>query len=222
MNPFLPAFESPEPEHTACPFWFWNGDMQPDEIIRQIGLMFDKGIRSFVIHARVGLTVPYLSETWFERCELALGEAARCGMKVWLYDEDNWPSGYAGGRVLKQDSSHIGQNLGLARHYLRGGDCWKPEDREVAGERLVFACRIQSVNPLSPDPLHFQGPIERKFPWSDLAGHEHVYATESPLVLDFSREWIAPDGLGLPQRTCSAARNLSPASFAGPTKPRPP
>ena len=65
--------------------------------------MFEKGIRSFVIHARVGLTVPYLSETWFDRCGLALDEAAGRGMKVWLYDEDNWPSGYAGGRVLARN-----------------------------------------------------------------------------------------------------------------------
>jgi hypothetical protein len=51
-NPFESAYVSPEPEHTACPFW--DGDVQPDEMVRQIGLMFDQGIRSFVIHARVG------------------------------------------------------------------------------------------------------------------------------------------------------------------------
>ena len=27
-------------------------------------------------------------------------EAAKLGMKLWIYDESNWPSGYAGGRVL--------------------------------------------------------------------------------------------------------------------------
>jgi len=194
LNPFQSAFESPAPEHTACPFWFWNGDLEPTEIIRQIGLMFDKGIRSFVIHARVGLTVPYLSETWFKRCELALIKAARLGMKVWLYDEDNWPSGYAGGRVLKRDPNHIGQNLGLARHYLRDGDRWTPEPRAMTGEQLVCACRIDRVNPLPPDPLHFQGSVERDLPWWDLTGHEHVYASESPLVLEFDKEWIAPDG----------------------------
>ncbi len=193
-NPFQPAFESPEAEHTACPFWFWNGDMEPSEIIRQIGLMVDKGIRGFVIHARVGLSVPYLSEMWFERCELTLSEAARHGMKVWLYDEDNWPSGYAGGRVLERDPSFIGQNLGLVRHYLRGGERWQPAAHAGTGERFAFACRIESVNILPPDPLHFQGKSDLGLPWSDLSGHEHVYATTPPLVLDSAAEWIAPDG----------------------------
>ena len=51
MNPFQSAFESPAPDHTDCLIWFWNGDLGSEEIVRQIELMFEKGIRSFVIHA---------------------------------------------------------------------------------------------------------------------------------------------------------------------------
>ena len=182
-NLFSMAFDAPSAEHTACPFWFWNGEMDHAQMRHQIQLMFDQGIKAFVIHARVGLLVPYLSEAWFDCCQVAFKTAADLGMKVWLYDEDNWPSGYAGGRVIQQDSSFVGQNLGLVRHYLRGGEVWKPEARATTGERLIFACRIDIVNPLPPNPLHFQGSIEQEFHWSDLAGHEHKYALEPPLVL---------------------------------------
>jgi len=51
VNPFQSAFESPAPDHTDCLIWFWNGDLGSEEIVRQIELMFEKGIRSFVIHA---------------------------------------------------------------------------------------------------------------------------------------------------------------------------
>ena len=120
MNPFETAFLNPGAEHSACPLWFWNGDLEPNELLRQIGLMHQQGVLAFVIHARRGLEVEYLSETWFARCGLVIEEAARLGMKLWIYDEANWPSGYAGGRVLERDPNNIGQNLGLERHYVEG------------------------------------------------------------------------------------------------------
>ena len=197
MNPFQSAFESPEPEHTACPFWFWNGDMQPNEIIRQIGLMFDKGIRSFVIHARVGLTVPYLSDTWFERCELALGEAARLGMKVWLYDEDNWPSGYAGGRVLARNPDFVAQHLALEQRYLGGGQTLQLMLEHPEQVRAVLACRIAQVEALPANPLDFWKSSAAPPAWTDTKQFSHEYAAETPLTLeprDGRLEWTAGAG----------------------------
>jgi len=184
MNPFLSAFKAPEPEHTACPFWFWNGDLEPDEIIRQIGLMFDKGIRSFVIHARVGLTVAYLSETWFDRCELALEEAKRRGMKVWLYDEDNWPSGYAGGRVLARNADYVAQHLALERHYLSEGETLQLLLEHPEQVRAVLACRIEQVEALPANPLDFWKSPETSPPWSDTQHFKHHYSEETPLTLE--------------------------------------
>lgn len=43
------------------PFWFWNGDMQKEEIVRQIQEMKAKGIPGFMIHPRQGMEVPYMS-----------------------------------------------------------------------------------------------------------------------------------------------------------------
>lgn len=184
MNPFLAAFNAPQPEHTACPFWFWNSDLNPDEIIRQIGLMFDKGIRSFVIHARVGLTVPYLSETWFNRCELALDEAARRGMKVWLYDEDNWPSGYAGGRVLARNSDYVAQHLVLERHYLTEGETLRLALENPEQIRTILACRIEQIEARSANPLDFWKSSETSLPWSDTQHFKHHYSGETPLTLE--------------------------------------
>ncbi len=80
-------------EHGACPFWFWNGDLEPSELRRQIRLMHEQEVTAFIIHSRLGCSVAYLSEEWFDRCRIAIEQAARLGMKVWIYDEDNWPSG---------------------------------------------------------------------------------------------------------------------------------
>ncbi len=197
MNPFLNVFENPQAEHTACPFWFWNGDMLPAEIIRQIGLMFDKGIKSFVIHARVGLTVPYLSETWFERCEIALIEAARLGMKVWLYDEDNWPSGYAGGRVLAHNPDFVAQHLALESHYLSTGEKLHLSLEYPEKIQAIFACQIEKFEALPTDPLSFQKMSQAAHSWSDTKHFRHTFAKEQPIKLepaDNRLTWTAEEG----------------------------
>lgn len=82
------------------PFWFWNGDMKDDEIKRQIKEMANKGIRGFFIHPRQGLSIPYLSEKWFDKVSVAIDEAKKRGLEVWLYDEYPYPSGVSGGLVV--------------------------------------------------------------------------------------------------------------------------
>lgn len=191
------VFEQPQAEHSACPFWFWNGDLEPGELLRQIHLMYEKGIRAFMIHARKGLTVKYLSEEWFERVRLTVEEAARLGMKLWLYDEDNWPSGYAGGRVLARDSSYAGQNLALERHYIQGPAPFRLELARPEEVRAVLAARIAEACPISPDPLTFHKEGEKLAPWSDRAKYTHVYAQEEPITLaakDGAVTWDVPEG----------------------------
>lgn len=104
-------FLDPPGTYRPIPFWFWNGDLNEDELDRQLREMRDKGVMEAFIHARRGLEVPYLSETWFDRVGFTVRKAGEYGMRMWLYDEDNWPSGYAGGRVLKSHPECRAKNL---------------------------------------------------------------------------------------------------------------
>ena len=106
------SFEKIEYGHSPIPFWFWNDDLNEEHLIFQINEMKDKGIDEFIIHARRGLSVEYLSETWFDRVSLTIREAKKRGMGVWIYDENNWPSGYADGRVLTLDPEAKEKYLG--------------------------------------------------------------------------------------------------------------
>ena len=82
------------------PFWFWNGKMRDDDIKWQIKEMAVQGIKGFFIHPRQGLTIPYLSDEWFRKVGIAVDEAKRLNLEVWLYDEYPYPSGISGGEVL--------------------------------------------------------------------------------------------------------------------------
>lgn len=111
LKKLVENFAQPDDSYRPQPFWFWNDDLREEHLLYQLDEMQDKGISTFLIHARMGLSVPYLSEEWFDKFEFILSEAQKRGMKLWIYDEENWPSGYAGGRVLAEDENHCGKYL---------------------------------------------------------------------------------------------------------------
>ena len=92
-------FANPGAEFRGAPFWAWNGELDPETCRRQIDLLHDAGIGGFFMHSRVGLRTPYLSDRWFECVDACVDEAKKLKMRAWLYDEDRWPSGAAGGLV---------------------------------------------------------------------------------------------------------------------------
>lgn len=92
-------FLNPKSSYRVQPFWFWNGEMEESEIEHQIKEMADKGVGGFFICPRQGLTIPYLSEEWFEKVKFAVETAKKFQLEVWLYDEYPYPSGIAGGEV---------------------------------------------------------------------------------------------------------------------------
>ena len=95
----MALFADPPAEYRSVPFWVWNDDMSEDQIDRQLEDFKDKGIGGVFIHPRPGLITPYLSDRWFALCRYAVDKGKELEMKVWLYDENSYPSGFAGGHV---------------------------------------------------------------------------------------------------------------------------
>ncbi len=110
-------FANPPAEYTPIPFWFWNGDMDDKEIVFELEQMKQQGVFEAIIHARKGLAFGYLSSTWFAKVGLALETASRLGMRLWIYDESDWPSGYAGGKVVASDPSFSAKCLSVEKIY---------------------------------------------------------------------------------------------------------
>ena len=100
------GWSSPGREFRSAPFWSWNSRLDAARLCRAIDSMHSAGMGGFFMHSRYGLKTPYLSEEWFE-CVTACVERARSlGMKAYLYDEDRWPSGAAGGIVTRKNPEY--------------------------------------------------------------------------------------------------------------------
>ena len=100
--------------HSPAPFWFVNGRVEEWQIAREMEMMRAKGIDEVVVHPRYGLEVEYLSDAWFEIFGWCLREAKKLGMRLWVYDELNWPSGTAGMTVQKMNPDFRSKHLSVA------------------------------------------------------------------------------------------------------------
>lgn len=92
-------------DYAPIPFWSWNNRLEKNRLLEQIREMKSAGCGGFIIHARTGLTTEYLSEEWFSLVEACLDEAKSLKMNAWIYDENGWPSGFVGGKLLEEEEN---------------------------------------------------------------------------------------------------------------------
>ncbi len=97
------ALEGNLDAYKSIPFWSWNSCLEEGELLRQIEEMKAAGIGGFIMHARTGLTDEYLGEKWMSCIGACLKKARELAMEAWVYDENGWPSGFVGGKLLENE-----------------------------------------------------------------------------------------------------------------------
>ena len=107
-------FPRPPAEFSTLPFFVWNGEVTETMIDRELRDFSEQGIHGFIVHPRPGLITPYLSDRWFQLIRYTVDRAKKLGMEVWLYDENSYPSGFAGGHVPAEMPESYNQGQGLA------------------------------------------------------------------------------------------------------------
>ena len=125
---------------SQAPFWFWNGPLDPATMRRQVRMMAEKGVHAALPHPRFGMDRRfYLEEPFWKAMDTTLDEAQKVGSSIWLYDEYNWPSGGAGGRVTDGHPEFYPRGLDykfVACEGPRDFTISRPEASEKAMERF--------------------------------------------------------------------------------------
>ena len=97
----MELFKEPTAEYRGTPFWAWNCKLEKDELLWQIDNFKKMGFGGAHMHVRTGMATTYLSDEYMELIKACVDKAKSENMLAWLYDEDRWPSGAAGGYVTK-------------------------------------------------------------------------------------------------------------------------
>jgi len=135
-------FKTPSVAWRGKPFWSWNGDLAEEELLRQIHIMQEMGFGGYFMHSRTGLITEYLGEKWFKLINRCAEEGAALGMESWLYDEDRWPSGTAGGMVTENPEYRMKY---IHLEIYKGEDIFLSKLQNQEGIWLgAWSCRLEN------------------------------------------------------------------------------
>ena len=134
----LRDFRDPGNRFRGKPFWSWNGKLVKEELLRQTHIMREMGFGGHFMHSRVGLETDYLGPEWFDLINTIADESAKLGLEAWLYDEDRWPSGSAGGIATRDERFRM--------RYLRLERVPAAEFRWSDDLLAAFDCDLGGIN----------------------------------------------------------------------------
>ncbi len=140
-------FKNPTAEYRGTPFWAWNSFLTKEELCRQIDVFREMGLGGFHMHVRTGLKNRYMDEDFLALVRACVDKAKKEDMLAWLYDEDRWPSGAAGGLVTKDEQYRarclLFTNSAVAENYCSNDSC---SEGGRSGKGKIFACYDVRLN----------------------------------------------------------------------------
>ncbi|MGF7140638.1 type 1 glutamine amidotransferase family protein [Roseimarinus sediminis] len=105
------TFTNPPASYRSFPFYSLNDSLNPEELREQIRSFAEAGMGGFYLHSRDGLLTEYLGDDWWQAIDAAVDEANKLGLEASFYDEDKWPSGYAGGSIPRMGEAFRAKSL---------------------------------------------------------------------------------------------------------------
>jgi len=161
-------FASPSREYASAPLWVWNDRLTEEQIRSTLRDLAAQHVRQAFVHPRPGLMTPYLSEEWFALWKAALDEAEKLDMNIWIYDENSYPSGFAGGWAPERMPESRG--MGLHFREVNGTPSWSETTVAVhrfeGGQAVEVTAAVRSGQTLPPG-RYLVGEIRRarNAPW---------------------------------------------------------
>ena len=138
-------WSQPPREYSTGPLWVWNDMLTEEQVLSSLRDLAGQKVRQAWVHPRPGLMTPYLSNDWFRLWKAALAEAEKLDMNLWIYDENSYPSGFAGGLVPEAMPESRGRGLVAA-----GGPHGGQTGRRRAGRLPLGRPDLRQRHPAGP------------------------------------------------------------------------
>ncbi|MHB1308383.1 MAG: glycosyl hydrolase [Limisphaerales bacterium] len=162
------VFANPPREYASAPLWTWNDMLTEQQIRETMRDLAGQRVRQVFVHPRPGLMTPYLSPDWFRLWKVALDEAEKLDMNVWIYDENSYPSGFAGGWVpeLMPEARGMGLHLKESKIAPKWSDDLVAVNRVDADRTENVTARVKAGDTL-PEGRYVVASIQRagNSPW---------------------------------------------------------
>ncbi|MEV6110583.1 glycosylhydrolase-like jelly roll fold domain-containing protein [Streptomyces sp. NPDC051940] len=125
-GPFDPAgFADPRRDSRPAVYWYWNGPVTHELIETQLADLRSKGLYEVVVfpYDNADMQPAFFTEGWFDVVGHVLETAEKTGMKVWLFNDNHFPSGRAGYFITQGGT--VGSRTYQPRPDLRLKGLWR-------------------------------------------------------------------------------------------------
>lgn len=95
-------FKTPDKDFGTVPFWVWNSKVNKRDIDSMLNDYRKNDFGGVIIHPRPGLITEYLSKDWYDLFKYAMEQGKKAGLNIWIYDENSYPTGFAGGLLADE------------------------------------------------------------------------------------------------------------------------
>ncbi len=154
-------FKAPPREYGAIqPFASWNG-ADPQEVRARIVRDFDRlsanGI--FIVNLSPGRRSPgegkYLSPEHMDQVKFTVAEAAKRNMRLWIQDESDYPSGFAGGYISERYPQLGMQDIvaDIQVEVQPGQTLTMPVPKDTLGIMAIETDQSQQIKQVIPIPV---------------------------------------------------------------------
>jgi hypothetical protein len=111
------AFAKPDKQYGSAPLWVWHTKVTKAIIDSMMQEFTGNAFGGVMVHPRPGLINEYLSAEWYRLFQYTVQKGKALGLDVWIYDENSYPTGFAGGLLPDQmpESYNQGQMLRMSK-----------------------------------------------------------------------------------------------------------
>lgn len=128
--------------NSLIPMLAITGNPTNEQLTEMLARYKAVGIDAVMLYPRSGLEVEYMSDAWRVLVADTLKAAKELHMRIWLYDEFNWPSGSCKNAVIKQDPA-----FGAKRFLYENGEVRVEMMRPGEAQRVAQPFDSDMLNP---------------------------------------------------------------------------
>ena len=180
-------FKAPPHYYGAIqPFMSWNGPDAKERmarIVQDLDRLSANGV--FMVNMSPGRGAPgYLTPEHMAQVKFVVAEAKKRGMKLWLQDECDYPSGFAGGLMIKEYPQLCMQGI-MADIHIRvapGQRLSVPVPPDTLGVMALETTQDQQLRNVIPIPVPADGQLKWIVPNEGSTPNEPRYSWEVVLV----------------------------------------
>ena len=164
MNKRLYDVLNGKEENYMLPFYWQHGDHY-EKIPEQVELIYQSGCRALCVESRPHND--FCGPGWWRDMDLIISECEKRGMKVWILDDDHYPTGHANGAVKNHPElrkwNFIERHVDVAGPLNGALLTVEPENKDNILLGVYAYRRTGNDEDCLPEPVDLRGGLSDKF-----------------------------------------------------------